>query len=106
MAEVFVSHSEIDVPPDRAGALEDAFCARARRVDGHEGFIGLELLRDVRRPGRYLLLTRWRSRDDFRRYMKSADFRAAHARQHDGVEEADGGAPLRQFEAIELGSTR
>jgi heme-degrading monooxygenase HmoA len=99
---MFVSHSEIEVEEHGADALERAFRERSRLVDGHPGFLGLELLRDIGRKGNYLLVTRWSSRDDFRRYMKSRDFRAAHERQHEGVEEPAGGAPLRQFEAVPL----
>jgi heme oxygenase (mycobilin-producing) len=99
---MFLSQSEIAVPAGGAEALERAFRARSRLVDGYPGFLGLELLRDIRGHGRYVLITRWRSRADFRRYLTSADFRAAHARQHPGVEEPSGGAPLRQFEAVDL----
>lgn len=101
---MFVSQSEIDVGANGAQALEGAFATRSRMVDRHAGFLGLELLRDVTRAGKYVLITRWNSQDDFRRYMKSGDFRAAHARQHEGVEEPQGvgGSPLRQFEAVQL----
>lgn len=99
---MFVSHSEIDVGAGGAEALERAFRARARKVDGHPGFLGLELLRDVGGRGRYLLVTRWASREHFRAYLKSADFKLAHARQHPGIEEASGGAPLRQLETVRL----
>jgi len=99
---MFVSHSEIAIEEGQVGDLEAAFRARARLVDSHDGFLGLELLREVGRGGRYVLVTRWRTRDDFRRYMKSEDYRAAHARQHVGLEEASNGAPLRQFETVEI----
>ena len=100
---MFVSHSEIEIAEHGSDALERAFRERARLVDAHPGFLGLELLRDIGRKGNYLLVTRWSSRDDFRRYMKSSDYRAAHARQHEGVQEPAGGAPLRQFETVQLG---
>jgi heme oxygenase (mycobilin-producing) len=99
---MFVSHSEIQIPAADVEALERAFRERARKVDGHRGFLGLELLREVGNGGRYLLVTRWESREDFRRYMKSDDFRAAHERQHDGVVEPANGAPLRQFDLVPL----
>ena len=63
---MFVSHSEIEVEEHGADALERAFRERSRLVDGHPGFLGLELLRDIGRKGNYLLVTRWSSRDDFR----------------------------------------
>jgi heme-degrading monooxygenase HmoA len=99
---MFVSLSEIAMEEAGGSVLEAAFRARSRLVDGHDGFLGLELLRDVGQRGRYVLVTRWRSREDFRRYMKSGDYRAAHARQHAGLEEASMGTPLRQFETVEL----
>jgi heme oxygenase (mycobilin-producing) len=99
---MFVSHSEIAVAVEQAESLEQAFRARARKVDAHVGFLGLELLRDIGKQGRYLLVTRWRTREDFRAYMKSGDHEAAHARQHAGLDGADKGAPLRQFNLVEL----
>jgi heme-degrading monooxygenase HmoA len=99
---VFVSHSEIAIEEEQVGLLEAAFRARARLVDAHDGFLGLELLREVGHRGRYVLVTRWRTHEDFRRYVKSEDYRAAHAREHAGLEQASPGAPLRQFETVEL----
>jgi heme-degrading monooxygenase HmoA len=99
---MFVSHSEIAMDGGWGSVLEAAFRARARLVDAYDGFLGLELLRDVGQSGRYVLVTRWRTHEDFRRYMKSEDYRAVHARQYAGLEEASGGSPLRQFETVEL----
>jgi heme-degrading monooxygenase HmoA len=103
---MFVSHSEIAIEEEQVGVLEAAFRARARLVDSHDGFLGLELLREVGHRGRYVLVTRWRTREDFRRYMKSEDYRAAHVRERAGLEEASLGAPLRQFETVELQERR
>ena len=97
---MFVSQSEIHVPADDASALEMAFRHRMRAVDGFDGFLGIELLRDTRKPGHYLLLTRWHTQKQFHDYLKSSAFKAAHERQHHGVVEPEGGAPLRQFESI------
>jgi heme-degrading monooxygenase HmoA len=99
---MFVSHSEIAMDGGWAGLLEAAFRARARLVDSHDGFLGLELLRDVGHSGRYVLVTRWRTHEDFRRYMRSEDYRTVHARQYAGLEEASSGSPLRQFETVDL----
>jgi heme-degrading monooxygenase HmoA len=81
----FVSRSEITVPVAEMPALERAFRQRAHYVDGHPGFLGLELLRDIRNNGRYVLVTRWRTRADFTAYMKSGDHARAHDRPHDGL---------------------
>ncbi len=97
----FVSQSEIVVAADQQAALEGAFAGRARLVDAHEGFLGLELLKDLRVEGRYVLLTRWRSRADFLRYMRSGDHAQAHARAHPGLDAAEvTGGKLAQFEVV------
>lgn len=100
---MFVTHSSIVVPEGEQEALEQAFRARLRAVDGHAGFVGLELLRDYRKRGRYLLVTRWSDRGSFLRYMKSGDYKAAHERQHEGLSVTESENPdLQQFEAVEL----
>jgi heme-degrading monooxygenase HmoA len=97
----FVSRSEITVPVTEMSALERAFQERARHVDAHAGFLGLELLRDIRENGRYVLVTRWRSRADFRAYMKSGDHARAHDRPHAGLGPvAAGGGKLEQFHVV------
>jgi heme oxygenase (mycobilin-producing) len=96
----FVSRSEITVPLAEMEALERAFRDRARLVDAHAGFLGLELLRDIRANGRYVLVTRWRSRSDFTRYMKSGDHERAHAREHAGLGAVAMGGKLEQFHLV------
>jgi heme oxygenase (mycobilin-producing) len=106
---VFVSHSEIVVPLAQRAALEQAFTGRAHFVDGHAGFLGLELLKDLRAEGRYVLLTRWRQRADFVAYMRSGDHARAHERPHPGLDPADlHGGKLQQFHVVvseELGES-
>ena len=93
------------MPLAEMAALERAFQERARLVDAHSGFLGLELLRDIRENGRYVLLTRWRSRDDFSAYMKSGDHARAHERPHEGLgpvgsSARPGAAKLEQFHVV------
>lgn len=99
---VFVSQSEIALPPEQQESLEQAFAARARLVDAHPGFLGLELLRDLSAEGgRYVLHTRWRSRADFVAYMRSGDHERAHGRAHPGLDSvAIHGGKLRQFQVV------
>jgi heme-degrading monooxygenase HmoA len=37
---------------------------------GGRGYVGTELLRDVEQPGRYLLVDRWDSRDDYNAFVE------------------------------------
>jgi heme oxygenase (mycobilin-producing) len=72
--------SHLEVPADGAPALEAAFRERLGAVDGWPGFHSLEVLADRRRPGRYLMITRWATKDSFVAYMRSAEHDESHAR--------------------------
>jgi len=76
----FVVTSELRVPHGGEAGLEAAFRRRLGAVDAWPGFLGLEVWRDGRVGGRYLLVTRWCTPDHYRDYMRSADHRASHAR--------------------------
>ena len=99
---MFVSESEILVPEGDAPHLEEAFRHRLRQVDQHEGFLGLELLRDLQKPGRFVLITRWQEQKQFHAYLRSPHFKLAHQRQHPHVSEPKGGGRLRQFVTVEI----
>ncbi len=75
----YVAVSEIGVDIEGVEELRAAFERRLGAVDEWDGFLGLELLADRRRPGRYLMLSRWRSSEMFVEYMRSADHQASHA---------------------------
>ena len=79
-AGTYVAISEIAVDEDGAAALEEAFRGRLGAVDSWPGFLGLEVLRHRRRPGTYLMLSRWTSKETFQAYMRSAEHDASHAR--------------------------
>jgi len=76
----YVAISEIAVPPEGADELIAAFETRLGAVDSWPGFLGLEVLEDRRHAGRYLMISRWQSRDHFRAYMRSEDHRRSHGR--------------------------
>ena len=76
----YVAISEIAVPPEGAPELEVALRGRLGAVDDWPGFLGLEVLRHRRRPGRYLMITRWTSREAFVEYLRSDDHRRSNDR--------------------------
>ena len=76
----YVALSEIRVDEEGVAALRSAFDDRLRAVDGWEGFLGLELLADRREAGRFLMVSRWSSREVFVAYMRSEDHRRSHDR--------------------------
>lgn len=79
-AGAYVVTSELTVPTGGEAALETAFGNRLRAVDTYPGFIALEVWRDSRAEGRYLLVSWWRSDADYRAYMHSKEHRDSHAR--------------------------
>jgi heme oxygenase (mycobilin-producing) len=76
-----VKINAITVPRERFGEFAERFASRAGRVSGAAGFEGFELLRPNDDREVCLVLTRWRSEDDFQAWVSGADFAAGHA-QH------------------------
>ncbi len=72
--------SRLRIPPADAPALVAAFRRRARLVDDAEGFVDLQVWQSDRDPGEVLMVSRWRDRDCFTAYMRSAEHRASHER--------------------------
>jgi heme oxygenase (mycobilin-producing) len=75
---MIVAVSRFRATGPQAAELERLFKARARRVDGHRGFLGLEVLRSMGREPTFMLITRWIDRESLSAYMRSEDFAAAH----------------------------
>ncbi|WP_326644019.1 antibiotic biosynthesis monooxygenase [Streptosporangium sp. NBC_01755] len=59
--------------------LERRFSGRAGVVESADGFEWFELLRPVDGTDRYLVYTRWRSEEDFKRWTESQAFQRGHA---------------------------
>ena len=71
----------ITVPREHFEEFERRFASRAGRVAGASGFEGFELLRPNDDREVCLVLTRWRSGEDFQAWASSPDFAAGHS-QH------------------------
>ncbi len=76
---MIVAISRFRAPTEETEALVARFQQRARRVDAHEGFLGLEVLRSFEPVPEFLLVTRWRDREALRAYLQSEDFRTTKA---------------------------
>ena len=76
-----VKINAITVPRERFAEFEQRFATRAGKVEQAVGFEGFELLRPNDEREVCLVVTRWRSEDDFQAWMASQDFTAGHA-QH------------------------
>ncbi len=85
---VYVSMSRLRVEPELVDELIVAFQNRLGAVDAFDGFGGLEVWRSDREPGEVLMVSRWRDRDAFTAYMRSAAHKRSHARIPDDLDRA------------------
>ena len=76
-----VKINAITVPRERFEDFAQRFAARAGRVSSAEGFEAFELLRPNDDREVCLVLTRWRSEEDFQAWVAGPDFAAGHS-QH------------------------
>jgi len=80
-----VKINAITVPRERFDEFERRFATRAGKVEDAPGFEGFELLRPNDDRDVCLVLTRWRSEDDFKAWAASRDFAAGHSQhRHSG----------------------
>lgn len=77
---MYVSMSRLRVPVERAEQLVSAFRERVGLVDDHDGFVDLQVWQSDRDEGELIMVSRWRDRDAFKTYMRSADHRVSHER--------------------------
>jgi heme oxygenase (mycobilin-producing) len=95
-----VKVNAITVPRERFDEFERRFAARAGRVSAAPGFEAFELLR----PNDYrevcLVLTRWRSEEDFQAWVGSPDFAAGDA-QHRESGPVGTASELWSFDVLE-----
>ena len=95
-----VKINAITVPRERFDDFAERFAARAGRVSSAEGFEAFELLRPNDDRDVCLVVTRWRSEEDFQAWMQSADFAAGHA-QHRTSGPVGTGHELWSFDVLE-----
>ncbi|MGO8946755.1 MAG: antibiotic biosynthesis monooxygenase family protein [Ktedonobacterales bacterium] len=70
----------VKVPEQAREKFEQSWTGRAGLVDQMPGFRGLEVLRDEREVGTYIVLTHWDRREDFDHWASSPAFTAGHMR--------------------------
>lgn len=76
-----VKINAITLPRERFAEFERRFATRAGKVEAAAGFEGFELLRPNDEHEVCLVLTRWRSEEDFQAWVASRDFATGHS-QH------------------------
>jgi heme-degrading monooxygenase HmoA len=95
-----VKINAITVPRERFDEFAQRFASRAGRVSGAEGFEAFELLAPNDEREVCLVVTRWRSEDDFQAWVHSADFAAGHA-QHRSSGPVGTASELWSFDVLE-----
>jgi heme-degrading monooxygenase HmoA len=95
-----VKINAITVPRERLPEFAQRFASRAGRVSGAEGFEAFELLAPNDEREVCLVVTRWRSEDDFQAWVQSADFAAGHA-QHRSSGPVGTASELWSFDVLE-----
>ena len=94
--------SRLRVDERRSDELVAAFRKRAHLVDDADGFIDLQVWRSDRDPAEVLMVSRWRDRDAFKTYMKSADHRVSHDRIDPELKDAIGLERLDHLHTYEV----
>src|SRR4051812_46673137 len=77
---MYVSMSRLRVEAAQSDALVAAFRRRAHLVERAPGFVDLQVWRSDRDPEEVLMVSRWRDRESFTAYMRSADHQTSHER--------------------------
>ena len=96
----FIVMNAVTVPKERADEFEHRFATRAGKVSAQPGFEAFELLRPADGNDRYVVYTRWDSKESFEAWVKSPDFMAGH-RQHADSGPVGTASELWTFELIE-----
>jgi heme-degrading monooxygenase HmoA len=99
---VYVSVSRLRVDHDRSDDLVAAFQRRAGLVEAHAGFVDLQVWRSDRDPAEVLMVSRWRDREAFKAYMKSADHRFSHGRIDPSLKDAIALQRLEQLHTYDV----
>ncbi len=90
----------ITVPGARADELERRFASRAGEVSKAEGFEAFELLRPSDDRDVYLVYTRWRSQEDFERWLNGPAFQHGH-RAHSTEGPVSSESSLWSFDVVQ-----
>jgi heme-degrading monooxygenase HmoA len=97
----YVVINAITVPEDNREELERRFAARAGQVSSSPGFEHFTLLRPSNEGAgdKYLVYTRWDSKDSFQAWMSSSAFTQGHKGSEAG---SDGASPRPAGTASEV----
>jgi heme-degrading monooxygenase HmoA len=99
---MYVSLSHLRIAPARAPELIEAFRGRCGLVEGHDGFIDLQVWQSDGDPGEIVMVSRWRDRACFKAYMKSQDHQTSHERITEPLQSAISLESLQHMHTFEV----
>ena len=79
--------NRIPIAEGREQEFEETFKGRDRAVDLMPGFIDMQVLRPAE-GHTYVVMTRWKTREDFQKWTQSEVFVKAHRKQTPGLAES------------------
>jgi heme-degrading monooxygenase HmoA len=98
---MFVVMNRIPVNPEYKDQFEERFTNRAREVDKMPGFVRNQVLRPGSPDDPYVVLTVWKSKEDFESWVNSDAFKKGHAQSGTLPRETFlGHSKLETFEVI------
>jgi heme-degrading monooxygenase HmoA len=99
---MFVAVSRLKIAPERSDELVAAFRERAGLVDSAEGFCDIQVWRSIRDAGEIVMVSRWRDRESFKRYMRSEEHKISHSRIDPELQEEIELARFEQLDGYEV----
>jgi heme oxygenase (mycobilin-producing) len=99
---MYISLSHLRIDSARAPELIEAFSGRCRLVEGHDGFIDLQVWQSDRDASELTMVSRWRDRACFKAYMKSQDHQTSHDRIAEPLQSAIALESLEHMHTFEV----
>lgn len=95
---MYVVTNTLRVPAEHADHIERAFAGSAEHMKQIQGCLGFRLLREVKGDSEpvFVAMTNWEDEASFLAWMKSDDFRQAHANAGDSPAQGD----VHQYEVV------
>jgi len=76
----FVAINYIRCDENYVKRFEELFASRAHAIDRLPGFIDMQVLKPSAKGDEYLIVSHWKSEEDFRTWTKSPEFLEGHKR--------------------------
>lgn len=81
----FVAINYIQCDEAYATRFEELFATRVRAIDRLPGFVDMQVLKPSKRGDEYLIVSHWKSEEDFKAWAKSPEFLEGHKRGFEDI---------------------